>query len=87
MPPLTVASLATITHCVPEIVPIPVTRPAAGASSPYIPVAASAESSRNGVPGVDEPVDAVARGELAALAMAVHRHGSAAAAHAREMRA
>ena len=36
---------------------------------------------------VDEPVDAVARGELAALAVAVHGDRPAAAAHAREVRA
>src|SRR6266508_1423843 len=50
-PPFTVASFATITHSVPDTRPMPVTIPADGASSSYMPNAASGDSSRNGVPG------------------------------------
>src|SRR5437016_5176069 len=51
VPPLTVASFATMTHSRCCTRPMPVTMPAAGASSSYIPFAASGDNSRNGVPG------------------------------------
>src|SRR5919202_843235 len=51
VPPLTVASLATTTTSRPATRPMPVMIPAAGASPPYMPCAASGESSRNGLPG------------------------------------
>src|SRR5438128_4401398 len=51
VPPLTVASFAMIRHSRCCTRPMPVTRPAHGASSSYIPFAASGESSRNGVFG------------------------------------
>ena len=51
VPPLTVASFAITTHGRPWIGPIPVTIPAPGAASSYIPSAASADSSRNEAPG------------------------------------
>ena len=47
---MTVASLATISTSRPDTRPMPVTMPAAGASSSYMPVAASGESSRKGEP-------------------------------------
>ncbi len=50
-----------------------------------MPCAASAENSRNGVPGSIEPVDPVAGGQLAALAVALGRDRPAAAAHAGEL--
>ncbi len=50
-PPLTVASLATITHSRPSTTPIPVTMPALGAWPSYSSHAASAFSSRNAVSG------------------------------------
>ena len=51
MPPFTVASLATIMQHRPETLPMPVTRPADGTGSPYIPHAAIGESSRKDAPG------------------------------------
>src|SRR5262249_24439520 len=51
VPPLTVASLATITHSWPSITPIPVTMPADGACPSYMSQAARAPSSRNALPG------------------------------------
>src|SRR5690348_742819 len=51
VPPFTVASLATTTISRPCTRPMPVSRPAAGAASSYMPCAASGESSRNGEPG------------------------------------
>src|SRR5919109_1756168 len=51
VPPLTVASLATIITSVPCTTPMPVTIPAAGAALSYMSYAASAESSRKGAPG------------------------------------
>src|SRR5271165_4816941 len=47
VPPLTVASLATMMHSTPSTCPMPVTMPALGASPLYISHAASAENSRN----------------------------------------
>ena len=73
MPPFTVASFATITHSRPSTTPIPVTIPAAGASPSYRSQAASAFSSRNGGAGIEEPVDPLAREELAARAVALDR--------------
>ena len=61
--------------------PMPVTIPAAGESSPYMPSAASAESSRKAEPGIDQPFDALARGELVALAMLRDRLRAAAGAN------
>src|SRR5690348_10198121 len=55
VPPLTVASLQTITHSRPETRPIPVTMPAAAIVSPYMPYAANCDSSRNGLPGSSKP--------------------------------
>ena len=51
VPPLTVASFATITHSRPSTTPIPVTMPAPGACPSYISHAASADSSRKAVSG------------------------------------
>ncbi|CAM5668653.1 hypothetical protein SALBM311S_12139 [Streptomyces alboniger] len=51
MPPLTVASLATITHSRPLTRPIPAMTPAAGACPSYIPSAARGASLRKGEPG------------------------------------
>src|SRR5579859_4362840 len=51
VPPLTVESLATMTHSRPLTRPMPVTRPADGISFSCSPQAASGESSRNGLPG------------------------------------
>src|SRR5581483_2268611 len=51
VPPLTVASLATITHSRPSTMPIPVTIPADGAWPSYTSQAASADSSRKALPG------------------------------------
>ena len=51
MPPLTVASLATIATSRPPTTPMPVTIPADGASPSYMSQAASGDSSRNGEPG------------------------------------
>ena len=48
---MTVASLATITTSVPLTLPMPVTMPAPGASSSYMPFAASGDSSRKAEPG------------------------------------
>src|SRR4051794_23945763 len=50
-PPLTVASLATITHSRPSTTPMPVTMPAPAACPSYTSQAASAPSSRNAPPG------------------------------------
>ena len=52
---MTVASLATITHSRPDTRPIPVMMPAPGASSSYMPSAASGDSSRNGEAGSSSP--------------------------------
>ena len=46
-----VASLHTITHSRPSIRPMPVMMPAAWIASSYMPLAASGDNSRNGVPG------------------------------------
>ena len=46
-----VASLHTITHSRPSIRPMPVMMPAPWIASSYMPLAASGDSSRNGVPG------------------------------------
>ena len=46
-----VASLQTITHSRPETRPMPVMMPAPWMASSYMPLAASGDSSRNGVPG------------------------------------
>ena len=70
MPPFTVASLATISTSRPETRPMPVTRPAHGASPSYMSHAASGESSRNARAGIDQRVDALAHRHLALLAMA-----------------
>src|SRR5438874_11380545 len=51
VPPLTVASFATITHSRPSTTPMPVTIPAAGACPSYSPQAAGGESSRKAVSG------------------------------------
>src|SRR5919198_286846 len=51
VPPLTVASLATITHCCPSTTPIPGTIPAPGAWPSYMSHAARAESSRKALSG------------------------------------
>ena len=45
---------------------MPVMTPAHGASSSYMPSAASCDSSRNGVPGSSSSCDALARQQLAA---------------------
>ena len=62
---MTVASLATITHSRPETRPTPVMMPAAGASSSYIPVAASGDSSRNGRRRIEQGIDPVPGQQLA----------------------
>ena len=61
--------------------------PAPGASPSYRPWAASGESSRNGAPGVEQPVDALARQQLAAARVARAGLLAAAGAHALELRA
>ena len=66
---MTVASFATRTHWRPSTTPIPVTIPAEGASPSYSSQAASAFSSRNARPGIDEPVDPLPRGQLPARAV------------------
>ena len=45
---------------------MPVMTPPEATSSSYMPQAASGESSRKGVPGIEQRVDAVARQQLAA---------------------
>ena len=47
--------------------------PAPGASSSYMPPAASGLSSRNGEPGIEQPVDPLPDGQLAALAVSRDR--------------
>ena len=69
MPPLTVASLATMSTSRPETRPMPVTMPAPGASSSYMPQAASGESSRNGEPGSMQPFDPLSDRKLSLLAV------------------
>ena len=49
---------------------MPVTMPAPGASSSYMPSAARAESLQEGAARVDQPLDALADRQLAALAVA-----------------
>ena len=67
---MTVASLATTTHSRPLTLPTPVMIPAPGASSSYMPNAASGDSSRKGLPAVEQGVDPLTRQQLAALHMA-----------------
>jgi hypothetical protein len=50
VPPLTVGSLATMTHSRPLTRPIPVTMPPQEMPPPYMPWAASCDSSRKGLP-------------------------------------
>ena len=79
VPPLTVASLATITHSRPSTTPIPVTIPADGAWPSYsVPGGERRELEERGV-RVDEPVDPLARGQLPARAVALDRALAAAA--------
>ena len=49
---------------------MPVTSPAPGASPSYMSHAASGDSSRNGEPGIEQRVDALANRQLALLAVA-----------------
>ena len=86
MPPLTVASLATTTQIVPSMRPMPVTMPAAGASSSYRPPAASGLSSRNARARVEQAIDALADGQLAALRCRAIDRSSPAGAAARDRR-
>ena len=72
-PPLTVASLAMIMHGVPCTTPIPVTIPAAGTSLPYIPQRRQRRQLEERRRRIDQPVDAVAHQQLAALEVALAR--------------
>ena len=79
MPPFTVASLATITHSRPSTTPMPVTIPADGAWPSYtLPGGQRGELQERRV-RVDEQVDALAGGELAARAVPLDRGFAAAA--------
>ena len=60
---------------------------AAGTSPPYMPYAASGDSSSNGAPGIDQRVDAIARQELAARKVPLPRLLAAAARDLRRLRA
>ena len=62
---------------------MPVTIPADGAAPSYSSQAASAFSSRNAVPGIEQPVDALAGRQLAARAVALDGLLAAAARHER----
>ena len=65
-PPLTVASFATITHSRPSTTPMPVTTPALGACAVVdLPGCERVQLQERGA-RVDEPVDALAREQLAA---------------------
>ena len=68
-PPLTVGSLALIMHSTPSTTPMPVTTDAPTVKSE--PQPASGDSSRNAEPGVEEQLDPLARGQLAAGVVAV----------------
>ena len=64
MPPLTVASLATIITSRPDTRPMPVTMPRAGASSSYMSDAASGDT-RGTASRIEQPRDPLAHGQLA----------------------
>ena len=64
--------------------PIPVTMPADGESFPYMSKAASARELEKVRTGIDQPFDALARGELVAPPMLFDRLGAAAGAHGDE---
>ena len=67
---MTVASLATIMHLAAgDAADAGDDARAPGASSSYMPHAASGDSSRNGEPGIEQPVDPLAHRQLALLAM------------------
>ena len=70
-PPFTVGSLATIRHSTPLTAPIPTTSPAPGVVRSGSCAPASAPISRKRGVRVEEQVDALARGEPAALVVAV----------------
>ena len=72
MPPFTVASLATITHSRPSTTPIPVTIPAT-APRRRTPPGRERRQLEKRRPGIDEPVDPLARGQLAARAVPLDR--------------
>ena len=61
-----VESLQTITHSRPATRPMPVMMPAAWMCSPYMPLAASGDNSRNGAPASMQRHYALARQKLAA---------------------
>ena len=78
-PPFTVASFATITHSRPSTTPMPVTIPADGACAVVdLPRGERAELEEGGA-RVDEPVDPLAREQLAARAVPLDRLLAAAA--------
>ena len=80
MPPLTVASFATITHSRPSTTPIPVTMPAPGRLSVvHLPGRERRQLEERRV-RVAEPVDPLACGQLPASAVALERRVAAAAA-------
>ena len=69
MPPLTVASFATITHSWPSTTPTPVTMPGGGRLAVVdVPGRQRAQLEEGGA-RVDEPVDPLARGQLPARAV------------------
>ena len=82
---MTVASLATITHSRPLTRPTPVTIPAPGASPSYMPCAASGGELEERRARVQQPVDALAREQLAAARVARAGLLAAALPHAREL--
>ena len=65
-PPLTVASLATTTHSWPSTTPMPVTIPADGAAPSYSSQRRERVQLEQRRAGVDQPVDPLAGGQLAA---------------------
>ena len=70
---MTVASLATITQVVPSTRPIPVTMPAPGASSSYIPLGGERAQLEERRARVEQPVDPLADRQLPSFPVAGDR--------------
>ena len=70
---MTVASLATTTTSRPWTRTIPPITPAPGAASSYMPPAASPAQLEEGAAGIGQPLDPLARQQLAALDVASPR--------------
>ncbi len=78
MPPLTVASFATMMQSRPLTVPMPVTIPALGDAFSYIPYRRKRGELEECAPRIDQPRDAFARGQLVARTMTLGCLGTAA---------